>query len=279
MSLKATVIFKTAGEPVKWEDAAAGFSKVLSNFASRNFDTYSLDQAVVKFTATTISKTRKEVARMFSSASVQWQKGSKVKNVVIIREYNEQPVEPAQAASSSDSPPAPQEAPKWAPMARWRRAAEQHFAPTPKKKLKGIIMDVSAPTSKWLANNYIAKHSLVLFPPLPDSSARLVPSYPGHPDAARAKWSTIPRKLHKLAMIGARAGALAGYAAAVQAGIDMGIVDEDYESYEEAELCAQGHTQAAARSETLAKRRRNALEEVQRARIKKAAEERKTRSC
>ena len=217
---------------------------------------------------------------MFSSASVQWQKASGVKDVVIVREYSEQPAEPAQAASSSDTPPAPQEAPKWKPTERWRRAAESHFAPTPKrKKRKGIILDICGPTTKWLANNYIAKDSLVLFPPLPDSSARLVPSYPGHPDAARAKWSAIPRKLHKLAMIGAQAGAIAGYAAAVQAGIGMGIVDEDYESYEEAELCLQGHTQAAARSETLAKRRRIALEELQRARIKKAAEERKTRSC
>ena len=133
---------------------------------------------------------------MFSSASVQWQAGSKVRGVVI-REYIEQPVEPppGQAASSSDTLPAAQEAPKWKPTPRWRRAAEQHFAPTPKKnkKQKGIILDICGPTAKWLVNNYIAKQPcLVLFPPLPDSSARLVPSYPGHPDAARAKWSTVP---------------------------------------------------------------------------------------
>ena len=90
-------------------------------------------------------------------------------------------------------------------------------------------------------------------------------------------------------MIGARAGAVAGYAAAVQAGIDMGLADEDYESYEEGELYAQGHqkydglssTRAAAlmRSEGIAKRRRIAKDEVDNAKRRRVEEEKKTRDC
>ena len=88
-------------------------------------------------------------------------------------------------------------------------------------------------------------------------------------------------------MIGARAGAIAGYEAALQAGIDMGLVDDDYESFEKNEAYAAGHakygglssTDAAAsmRSEAKAKRRRIAMQETQKAKRRRTEEENNNR--
>ena len=301
-SVTVTITFTKAGQPVKWEEAAPGLSKVLAKFACRNFDEHSLERDIAKLTATTGSKTRKEAVKLLSSVGMRWKEAGGVKDVVIGREYVEQKQPPEQAASSSALPPAAEEAPptrpKWQPTAAWRRAAELHFSPdrflsmTPEQK--GVLLDVCGPSIEWLRSEHIGKYPcLVLFPGFPDSSARLVPSYPGHPDAGQPKWSTLPRELHELGMIGARAGAMSGaasgYVAAVQAGIDMGIVDEDYESFEESELYARGDkkydglsgAQAVAlmRSEGIAKRRRVKATEVQKAKKKGRKRRRKSRGC
>ena len=281
MALTVTVTFIKGGQPVKWGEAAPELSKVLSKFAFRNFGTASLHKDFVQFTVTTSSQTRKEVVKLISNVSTRWKETSKVKDVVVLREYKsssysppaaEEPSQEQTASSSSTMLPAAAPRPTWEPTAKWLSAAEHHFSPVPMaSKQKGIILDVCAPTTRYLHSHHINKHPcLVLFPGLPDSSARLVPSYPGHPDAAQ-KWSTIPRKLHKLAMI----GAVAGYKAALEAGRQMGISDEDYDSWEESEAYVTGGRQALAltRSEAKDKKRRIQIDELKNAKKRKLREE------
>ena len=89
-SVTVTITFTKAGQPVKWEEAAPGLSKVLAKFACRNFDEHSLERDIAKLTATTGSKIRKEAAKLLSSVGMRWKEASGVKGVVVGREYVEQ---------------------------------------------------------------------------------------------------------------------------------------------------------------------------------------------
>ena len=196
-SVTVTITFTKAGQPVKWEEAAPGLSKVLANFACRNFDEHSLERDAVKLTATTGSKTRKEAAKLFSSVSMRWKEASGVKDVVIGREYVEQPPPHSSSALLPAAEETPPTRPKWEPTAAWRREAERHFSPDRFLNLnpeqKGILPDVCGPSIEWLRSEHIRKYPcLVLFPGFPDSSARLVPSYPG----IRMRGSRSGRRSH-----------------------------------------------------------------------------------
>ena len=147
MALSVTVSFAKGGQLLEWEAVPPKFSKVLSNFASRNFETASVNKEVVQFTATTSTKTQKEVAKLISNVSARWKSASGVEDVAILRKYTSAAEEPKQSTASSSSQAPPQRA--WEPTAKWLRAAGHHFASFPSTPShKGVIVDVCAPTTK-----------------------------------------------------------------------------------------------------------------------------------